>query len=502
MPFSSLPNSNRIDPNDFNLSLIERSGISSGLEYQNDFNNDIDRSEAAQVRGGTPGLMQDWSSVHCSPAIEAADQADRADRAIWSTALQSVLDQPVARLPARLTLAGVVFCGVFAAWAWFGQVQQVGHGTGQLIPQGHVYKVQPVTQGEIVRLLVKPGQQVKAGQLIAELDSRLAETEVERLQQSLAMDRLQLIQAQELISRTAFEAESRRAISLTQAEARQAALTRAEAHRTMQAAIVTQVQTDLDAAEQRLDRLKPLWAEGVIAREQVFEVEQNLRDRQRDLTQNQGQLESSAAEVQQVQAELSQQRREIERVELETQQRLQQLKLDATTLSAKISETENLLKTAKTQLQSTLVYAPVSGTVSTVHINNIGEFARPGDTLVEIAPENAPLILSAVVPNREAGLVQPNMRVQIKFDAFPYQEYGIVTGKVLSISPDAEQHERLGAVYRVDVALDRDRLNHRDQTIPFRAGQTANAEIVIRQRRILDVLLQPFQTLRRDSLQL
>ncbi|MCU0568046.1 MAG: HlyD family efflux transporter periplasmic adaptor subunit [Oculatellaceae cyanobacterium Prado106] len=445
---------------------------------------------AASIRGGTPALAQGMVAL------------DRSGQTTWSASLQSVLDQPVASLPSRLMLAGLVFCGVFMAWAWFGRVQEVGHATGQLIPQGHVYKVQSATPGEIVRLLVKPGQRVKSGQLIAELDSRLAEAEVDRLQQTLAMDRLQLIQAQELLNRTAFEAESRRSISLAQAHAREAALIKAEAHKTTQRVVAEQAQTDLDAAKQRLERLKPLWDEGVIAREQVFEVEQDLRDRQRALTQTQGELESRAAEVQQVQAELSQQHGEIERIELETQQRLQQLKMDVTTLSAKISETENLLRSAKTQLQSTLLYAPVSGTVSSLYINNIGEFARPGDTLVEIAPENAPLILSAIIPNREAGLVQPKMTVQIKFDAFPFQEYGIVTGKVLSISPDAEQNERLGAVYRVDVALDRTTLQHRDQTIQFRVGQTANAEIVIRQRRVLDLLLQPFQALQRDSLKL
>ena len=48
------------------------------------------------------------------------------------------------------------------------------------------------------------------------------------------------------------------------------------------------------------------------------------------------------------------------------------------------------------------------------------------------------------------------MPVKVKLDAYPYQDYGVVPGEVISLSADAKPDEQLGAVYRVDVALERD----------------------------------------------
>jgi hemolysin D len=113
-----------------------------------------------------------------------------------------------------------------------------------------------------------------------------------------------------------------------------------------------------------------------------------------------------------------------------------------------------------------------------------------------------PLVLSSILPNREAGLVRPGMTVQVKFDAFPYQDYGMVSGKVTTISPDAVVDEQLGNVYRVEIKLDKDTVTSQQQTISLKAGQTADAEILVRQRRIIELILDPFQKLRRDNLNL
>jgi len=421
---------------------------------------------------------------------------------IWSESLQSVLEQPPSVLPRRLILGGLAFCCVLGTWAWFGKVQEVSHATGQLMPKGKVYQVQPVVQGEVVRILVKPGQQVKSGQLIAEVDSRLAEAEVDRLQQNLATDRLKLIQTQELLNRAALEIQIRRAIAAAQVHAQSASLAEAEADAATQKAILMQTQVDQTAFTARLERLKPLLEEGVIAREQVFEVEQGLRDRQRTSIQAEGELNRAQATANRFQAELARQQAEAKRSELETQQQMQQLKLEITALAANIEEGETLLKAAQTQLKQSFLYAPVDGTVFALHIDNVGEVTQPGETIAEIAPDNAPLILSAVLPDREAGLVQPGMNVQMKFDAFPYQEYGIVSGKVLSISPSTEVHEQLGAVYQVEISLSRDQITSEEKSVRLKAGQTASADIVVRQYRIMDVLLKPFQSLRQDNLTL
>ncbi|MFM6008555.1 MAG: hypothetical protein ACKPB7_35765, partial [Sphaerospermopsis kisseleviana] len=79
--------------------------------------------------------------------------------------------------------------------------------------------------------------------------------------------------------------------------------------------------------------------------------------------------------------------------------------------------------------------------------------------------------------------------------------YGVIAGKVISISSDSKPDEKLGQVYRVDVELLRSSMNAKGQTIPFKPGETASAEIVTQRRRIINVLLDPLKKLvKADSL--
>ncbi len=208
--------------------------------------------------------------------------------------------------------------------------------------------------------------------------------------------------------------------------------------------------------------------EGAIAKDHLFEAEQALGERQRAITQSQGELQQALGEATRLQAGLIQKQAEGRTAQLEAQERIQQLEVEITQLKAKIAETNNLLKSAE----------------------------------AEMYPYNAPLVLSASLPNQEAGFVKTGMPVQVKFDAYPYQDFGIVPGKVISISPDAKSDERLGEVYRVEVALARNYITTNRQTIKFKAGQTAGAEIIIRRRRVADILLEPFRQLQKGGIDL
>jgi HlyD family secretion protein len=161
----------------------------------------------------------------------------------------------------------------------------------------------------------------------------------------------------------------------------------------------------------------------------------------------------------------------------------------------KINETAVLLAAAQAKLQQRFVYATHSGTILTLYTRQTGEFVQPGQAIAEIAPAGEPLILSTLLPSHEAGFVKPGMVVKVKLDAFPYQEFGIVPGKVLSVSLDSKTTEQGNQVYRVDVELDRHAVNGRGQKVSFKSGQTATAEIVTRHRRMADVLLDPIKQL-------
>ncbi|NJL46286.1 MAG: HlyD family type I secretion periplasmic adaptor subunit [Leptolyngbyaceae cyanobacterium SM2_5_2] len=399
-------------------------------------------------------------------------------------------------------LGGILFTAIVGTWAWFGSLEEVSIAQGQLAPLGEVYQVQPATAGEVIRLAVKEGDHVDQGQTIAELDQRLIEKEIERLSYSLNAYRQKLAQTKALIQQTRLGLSTLQTISRADIAARQSSIAEEAAAIATNERMLSQLQVDREAQLARMDRLAKLVERGAFAEDHLFQVEQELRDRDRSIIQAQGMAEQSSATIAQLQAELDQTKAMAQKNELDATKQLQQLQIEATQLEASIQETQALLERSQTELAQATLVAPVSGTISALEIDNVGVVLQPGQTIAEIAPSTAPLVLSALLPSEKAGLVKTGMPVNVKLDAFPYQDYGIVTGAVHAISPDTKAHEQMGAVYRVEITLDATDITHEGESVAFKAGQTATAEIIVRKRRIISLILEPIRKLKRDSLSL
>lgn len=555
-------------------------------------------SESAEIYGGITAAVESpvapsrQQGVEGKRSREASDQRKLAPSQSpiannWSPSLQNVLDQPPATLPLRMLLGGLAFGLAFGAWAWLGQIEEVGHARGQLIPQGDAYKINPAISGKVARIAVKEGETVKAGQVLLELDSQIATNEVERLEQEQKSYQTQLLQTQALIDKTRLEAQTHRAIAQAKKEAQQATIqqakakvegvqqtiaqtqekirtttelllqlrTDADAYQTRRAklqpltAIATErrreLQADVDAQQERLQRLQHLVATGAISKEYIFGIEQTLRDRQsaitqselqeatnvkeqlfqadralsasqRTITQTEGDLQQTTKELNRLQTDLQQTQAEFSRLQAEqnqnqaearstqiqNQQKIQQLEVQKTQLQAKADETAKLLSNAKTQLKQLAFTAPVDSVVLSLNVRNPGEVVQAGQTVAQLGPQEAPLVLAAKLPDREAGFVKTGMEVKVKLDSYPYQDYGIVSGNVVSISPDTQPDPQLGAVYRVEISLERHNVTAQHQTIPFKPGQTATADIIIRRRRIADILLDPIKQMQKGGIDL
>lgn len=84
--------------------------------------------------------------------------------------------------------------------------------------------------------------------------------------------------------------------------------------------------------------------------------------------------------------------------------------------------------------------------------------------------------------------------MQIKFNAFPYQRYGLIKGTLRFISPATKMSTvTKQPVYEGRIALEQDHYRVGNATYPLRYGMAAVAEIVVRERRIIDLALDPFR---------
>lgn len=535
-------------------------GISDSSSSLNPELQEVDPKTKAALKGGvtsvatpTVNLSSDVSSF--SPISSATTN----DFTNWSTPVHSLLDQPPATLPQRLTICGIVFSILFGAWAWFGTVEQVGNARGKLIPKGQTYHVEPLELGKVSQVLVKEGDTVRAGQMLVKLDEELAKKEIARLQEMLVAQQIELKQKQDLLEKVDLESRNYLIMARSEQQIQQLAVNQAKervatlrqllsiqssealAYRHRQTELqplptvaqerLRQLNLELENHQERLKRLEFLEAEGAISQEYIFQAEQELRrveqqilqtqlqdvnsaeeqlfqanqtirDTEARITQNQGELANSLQEAEQLATELALKQAEAQQTLLQYQQRKKQLEVEITQLQAKSAETKNLLVSAEAQLKHKYLIAPVDGTILSLNLQNTGQVVQPGRTVAEIAPEGVPLILSAVLPNQEAGFVEEGMAVKVKLDAYPYQDYGVIPGIVSKISPDAKSDEHLGEVYLVEVTLERDHVLKNQQTITFKAGQTGTADIIIRRRRIIDVLIDPIKKIQQDGMKL
>lgn len=477
----------------------------------------------------------------------------------WSPSLNQLLEEPPASFPQLVTLGAIGFCLTFFAWAWLGKIDEVSKAYGKLTPRGKTYKVESVELGKVKHIAVREAEQVKAGQPLVELDPELTIQEVTRLEQMIQAYQSELRQKKALRNKLVLEAKTSSDISQAEIAAQNAAILLAEekadslnyllnlqqseakAFADKQVSLkplpnlarerLNQLEAEKLFRQQRLDKLKTLAQQGAVSQEYVFQVEQSLREAERQITQSQLQeftdtreqifqsdrdtqelqariinsqteFASALKEAEMLKAELIQKQADGKRVQLEIQQKTDRLEFEIAQIESKIVDTQNLLSAAKSKLQQRSLTAPVDGIVSSLNVDNAGKVIQAGETVVEIAPIDVPLILAASIPNSEAGFIEEGMPVQLKMNAYPYEYYGLIPGEVSKISADAKLDPELGEVYQIEIELERDHVIDNSKKVKFQAGQTATADIVIRRRRILDVWLEPIKRLQQDGMEI
>ncbi len=477
----------------------------------------------------------------------------------WSPSMQSLLEEVPSSFPFRLVVGGALFCVALMTWAWFGKIDKVGKAHGKLIPEGETYKIESLESAKISEISVREGEEIRAGQLLASLDSEREIKEIERLKEILDADRNELSQKQNLLEKAKMESETHKLMARAEVRSQNLAIESASLRvqdisdllprkqSELQAYLArqnkskqlssldqeksAQINTELEEHKKRLQRLRKLVEEGAISQEFVFQAEQNLRQVEQQLldsklqgvgnigeqifqseqslrqiktgiAENKSELSVARKELEGLQSDLEHKKAENSQIQIASQQKVQQIELEIHQAKNKIAETKNRLAIAKRSLEKRMLRSPVAGTVLAFNVVNTGKVVQSGETVAEVAPTNSPLVLSAVIPDRDAGFIEKGMTAQVKFDAYSYQDYGVIPGKVIEISANTQNDESLGAVYRVKIELERDHISEDSKKVLFKPGQTATADIVIRRLRIIDVILDPIKKLQHDGINL
>ena len=190
---------------------------------------------------------------------------------------------------------------------------------------------------------------------------------------------------------------------------------------------------------------------------------------------------------------------------LRTQEQLKDTQTQIASTESQIAQTLSQVESLKLQLKQRIVRSPIDGTIFEFPVSKPGEVVQPGQRIAQIAPKNTDVILKASMPIQDSGFLKVGMPVKVKGEADPDQEYGMGEGKVTWGSPDSKiQQTPQGnsESFELDITLNQQYVDNGEKRVSLAPGQTADAEVIIRQRRIIDFVLDPFKKLQKDKLEM
>ena len=139
--------------------------------------------------------------------------------------------------------------------------------------------------------------------------------------------------------------------------------------------------------------------------------------------------------------------------------------------------------------------APCAGTMLRLRVNAPGAVVREGDTLAEVACQGAPLQGELMLPQAGVPLVQKGQGVKLRFDAFPYQRYGVRFGTVRWLGPAGLSAQDSGA-FRAIVDLSESSIRVRGRMRPLLPGMGGQADIVVGRRSLVSYAFEPLRALK------
>ena len=356
-----------------------------------------------------------------------------------------------------LTLIGLLF---FVVWAWWAVLDEVTVGTGKITPSSHAQVIDSLDGGIVNGLLVKEGDIVERGQLLARLDPtrfqsnygeaasrvRTLRASSERLRSELTGGPLR------------FSAESMREPDLVARERQLYESRRRNLNET-----VANLQKTYQLVMSELRLTQPLVAKGAASQVEVIRL-------QRQAAELQGKIDDA-------------------RNQFAVRAREEQVKNNAD-LDAQIQ----VMSGKADQVDRASLFSPVRGIVKDIQVTTVGGVLQPGGKLMEIVPLEDQLLVETRINPRDIAYIRPGLPATVKVTAYDSSIYGDLTGKVEVVSPDTLQDEvkRDQFYYRVYVRTSKAELHNKSgKSFPILPGMVANVEIKTGQKTVMDYLIKP-----------
>jgi hemolysin D len=399
---------------------------------------------------------------------------------------------PLGRAVFWTILAAILF---FGFWTVIGKIDVVVTARGKVIPVGEVKTVQPLSTGVVRSIKVAPGDRVERGQVLMEIDPSDTQPELESMQADLKQLELEILRLEALLKNEPFHPPSHYEPSVlrVQNEIYRSTRERLQKQIGVKHEELAQVGQRLASEEksyeqnrylynlsgERLNRL--VQVKDIVSRDEMDKAESDMKT-------HESKLKMTFHAIEELVASRARIRKEIDFIrEDHTNKLLNELaekRQKSLYLQAKIEKT--LFVNRRQQITS-----PVEGYVAQLLIHTVGGVVTPAEKLAHIVPAESPLVIKALILNKDVGFVSQGMEATIKVDSFDFQKYGTLSGRLLQVSRDSIEDKNLGLVYEAYVQPEKMHLMVEGVETSVTIGMSVTAEIKVGKRRVIEFFIYP-----------
>src|SRR5688500_10086393 len=373
------------------------------------------------------------------------------------------LDNPKRDIRAGSIIAFAFFV-VLLGLAAFAPLDAGVIGTGQIAVLGNRQAVQHPEGGVVTALHVREGERVRAGQLLVEL----AAPDLQAAERALTSNYLMLLAqrarlAAEMSGRSSFAppaefatlpASDRELANQALALQRAQINARTGAQSSQQSVIVQRsrqlgeqrtgylaqqrsLQEQQRILEEELAGLRELEERGFASKTRIRALERA----QEELRGREAAMVAEAARAEEGIGEARMQGITLDRTDLE------EISAEMREVQTQLSEVLPRLISAREQVNRATVRATATGSVVGVSVFTVGGVVAPGQTLMEIVPENKALIIRARINPADADDAYQGQRAQVRFTSVQDRTLPLLSGKVRTVSADSFTDEATGMGY-------------------------------------------------------
>lgn len=385
-------------------------------------------------------------------------------------------------------LAAVLIGSPICGYLILGSYTKRSTAVGLIVPTRGTIRIFPAAPGMVTQRHVEEGQRVRRGELLFVLsdDRRVADAfENQRLSDSQATS---LAQRRESILRNI------RTVRLLRDQIQEGLRTRLLTLQDQQRRVQQEIELHdrrVSTATRILERHRTLAKERFISEVALQDKEDQVETVRVQVIGAERQKAELASTIVAVKNELSQSG-------AHTEIQIAELERDLATLDQEAAEAHTRDRLAVT--------APIDGVITAI----TAQLGQPSgnQALATLLPDGFELEVHLFAPSRAIGFVEPNQRVRIRYQAYPYQKFGHYGGVVTEVSRSPLQPSELSAtaplalvsqegLYRVVVKPDSQTVNVYGKSLALTPGMALDADIEQERRQLIEWIFEPLSGLQK-----